>query len=257
MVLWVLAKSMVRSRLQYSASHAVRTAASVIFGMIYVAIWQGIGEQDLLGEYGTEGMVHYIAFNQVILWLTFTQYGLGLEERVRTGQIALDLARPVHLFVFAAGREAGSIAYNAIFTALPLFFIYDWMFGLAVPREPAVWLWTAAALLMAVYSALCIGYGIGVASLWTVEGRWFHLLNYSLNFVLSGFLMPLQWMPDWLQAVARASPYPIFHSVPAGLYMGKAGPDTLLVPFLWCLLLTAGALAATKLVRRKVEVQGG
>ncbi|MBN2981414.1 MULTISPECIES: ABC transporter permease [Cohnella] len=257
MVLWVLARSMVQSRLQYSVSHAVRTAASVIFGMIYAAIWQGIGEQDSLGDFGTEGMVAYIAFNQVILWLTFTNYGLGLAERVRTGQIALDLARPLHLFAFAAGREAGSMAYNALFTALPLYFIYFWIYDLSIPRDPAVWLWTAAALLMAVYAALCIAYAIGLASLWTVEGYWLHMLNYSVNFVLSGFLIPIQWMPEWLQTVAGFSPYPIFHSIPTQLYLGKTGPGTLLVPLLWCALLTAGALAATKAVKRKVEVQGG
>ncbi|MBB6670544.1 ABC transporter permease [Cohnella nanjingensis] len=257
MVIWVLARSMYESRLQYSASHAVRTVASIIFGLIYVSIWQGIGAERELGSYGTVGMVSYIAFNQVILWVTFTSHGLGLEERVRTGQIALDLVRPLHLFVFAASREAGSIAYNALFTALPLYAVYAVSFGLPIPRELSVWAYTAAALAMGAYTALCIGYAIGVTALWTVESRWFSLLNYSVNFTLSGFLMPLDWMPGWLQTIARVSPYPIFNYVPTQIYLGKAGPSSLLVPLVWCLLLTLLCIAASAAVRRKVEVQGG
>ncbi|MCC3375011.1 ABC-2 family transporter protein [Cohnella sp. REN36] len=257
MVIWVLARSMYESRLQYSASHAVRTVASIIFGLIYVSIWQGIGAERELGSYGTAGMVSYIAFNQVILWVTFTNHGLGLEERVRTGQIALDLVRPLHLFAFAASREAGSIAYNALFTALPLYVVYTLSFGLPIPQQPAVWLWTCAALAMGAYTAICIAYAIGVTALWTVESRWFSLLNYSVNFTLSGFLIPLEWMPGWLQTIAKASPYPIFNYVPTRLYLGKAGPDSLLVPILWCLALTLLCIAASAAVRRKVEVQGG
>ncbi|MDI4648890.1 ABC transporter permease [Cohnella hashimotonis] len=256
-VLWVLARSAYESRLQYTASHAVRTVASVIFGMIYISIWQGIGDQYALEGYGREGMVAYISFNQVILWLTFTSHGLGLEDRVRTGQIALDLIRPVHLFVFSAGREAGSILYNVLFTALPLYVLYALFVGLPVPSDPERWLRTLAALVMAAYTGICISYCIGVTALWTVESRWFSLLNYSLSFVLSGFLMPIAWMPGWLQTISRLSPYPVFNDIPTRTYLGYAAPTWLLAPVFWCLLLTLACIAATSAVRRKVEVQGG
>lgn len=257
MASWVLARKMFESRLQYSASHAIRTAASILFGMIYVSIWQGIGESNELGSYGREGMAHYVAFNQVILWLGFVNHGLGLEERVRTGQIALDLMRPLHLFRFAASREAGSILYNAAFTAWPLFVVYALALGLPVPGDPARWLWTVLALLGASYMSVCVGYIIGVTALWTVESRWLSLVHYSFTFILSGFLIPLEWMPGWLQAIAHGSPYPAFHSVPARIYLGQAGADELIVPAVWCALLTLAALGATRLVRHRVEVQGG
>jgi ABC-2 type transport system permease protein len=257
LIAWVLAKSMFESRLQYNTSHAIRTVASIVFGLIYVSIWQGIGKEHVLAGYGAAGMIGYISFNQVILWLSTTTHGLGIEERVRTGQIALDLVRPVHLFWFSTAREAGSMIYNAMFTSLPLYVLYVTFLGLPVPQDPLVWLRTALALIMASYSGACIGYCIGVTSLWTIESRWFTLFNYSFSFVLSGFLLPIEWMPTWLRYVAEASPYPIFHSVPTRLYLGKAGAASLLIPFAWCIAFTLGSLAMTRIVRRKVEVQGG
>jgi ABC-2 type transport system permease protein len=257
MLAWVLARGMFESRLQYSASHAVRTAASVIFGLIYASIWKGIGEQHALGAYGKAGMTAYIAFNQVILWISFTRRGLGLEERVRTGQIALDLARPIGLFAFAAWQEAGSILYNALFTAVPLYLVYVGFLGLPVQRDPLVWLWTVAALAAAAFASVCIAYLIGVAALWTVESRWLDLFNYTLNFLLSGFLIPIEWMPGPLRTVAEWSPYPLFQSIPAQLYLGKAGPERLLQSLFWCVLFALLAAAATRIVKRKVEVQGG
>ncbi len=94
----VLAAKSYARNLQYRGAHMVHNVASAMFGYIYACIWTGIGDNRSLGEYGLQGMIGYIAFTQASLWVSgFITNGLGIPQSVRTGHIALDLMRPVHL----------------------------------------------------------------------------------------------------------------------------------------------------------------
>ncbi|WNQ11911.1 ABC-2 family transporter protein [Paenibacillus aurantius] len=258
MLFAVLAKKAYRRNLQYRGSHLVHNLASAIFGVVYISIWMGLGEGRSLGEYGLKGMVSYIAFNQVSLWVAlFLNNGLGIPESVRTGQISLELMRPVPLFYQLMSREWGQIAYQFVYKFLPIYFLYFFVFQLQVPSQLSTYAATAAALLFAAYISICINYLIGVTSLWTTESTWFYWLNYSFSMLLSGFFIPLEWLPGWLHAISVWSPYPylLYHST--RIYLELESFTVLTGSVVWCLLFTVLCIGATRIVRRKLEVQGG
>ncbi|MFD0870068.1 ABC-type uncharacterized transport system, permease component [Chlamydia abortus] len=258
MLFHVLARKAYARNLQYRGSHALNTFASAIFGFIYVSIWVGIGENQNLGEYGISGMISYIAFNQTILSLTvFVTNGLGLEASVRSGQISIDMMRPVHLFYMTMSREWGQIGYHLVYKAFPIYLAYTVLLSMQLPDRFVTWLLTAAAVAFAAYISICIQYLIGVCALWTTESRWFSWVNYALSTLLSGFLIPIEWLPGWLQAISRYSFYPYLQYYPARIYLEYDNGIVLLGSILWCAGLTAICLSATAIVRRKLEVQGG
>lgn len=257
MVSIVLAKKAYLRNFQYRAGHAIRLIGSIIFGLIYMSLWIGIGTGKPLGEYGLDGIVSYIAFNQACIWLLLASYGLGLEESVRTGQIAVDLLRPLHLFVHKMSREAGRIAYLFLYCSVPLYLTFVLFVPIRTPERTVTWLWTFIALGCTAYLSMSIAYLIGIVSLWLTESRFLHYLHHALSSLLSGFLIPVEWMPGWLQTVSRLSPYPSMQYYPTRIYMEMDGPQALLLSFGWCGLLTALCYVATRLLRYKVEVQGG
>ncbi|WP_040949574.1 ABC transporter permease [Gorillibacterium massiliense] len=258
MLFSVLMQKSYRSKLQYRGSHLVQNIASSIFGFVYISIWVGIGEGRQLGEYGTSGMISYIAFNQAALWVAmFVNMGLGLPETVRTGQIAFDLLRPVHLFYQLMSREYGSVIYQFIYKSLPIFLLYLIVFSLETPHHFSTWLWTLAALLFASYINICINFLIGISALWTTESGWLHGLNYSFYMLLSGFFIPIEWLPRWLQGICAATPYQYQLYYPVRIYLERDSYSVLAGSVLWCFLLTLICLAVTVLARRRVEVQGG
>lgn len=258
MLFFVLAAKAYARNLQYRASHAINTVASAIFGLIYVSIWRGIGEPAAMTGYTMTQVVHYVAFNQAVLWITlFITNGLGIDRSVRTGGIALDLMRPAHLFYQLMSREWGQIAYQLLYKTIPIYFIYVLVVELPIPRQPAIWLGTLTALAAAAYMNICLNYLIGVTALWTTESTWLYWLNFSVSSVLSGFMIPLEWLPGWLQRVSAWSPYPYMQYIPSKLYLGLLPVPAMLGGLFWCALLTALCFIATRLVRHKVEVQGG
>ncbi|MFH5185514.1 ABC transporter permease [Paenibacillus sp. TAB 01] len=255
----VLIKKAYQRNMQYRASHIINTAASAAFGLIYVSIWKGIGQPAGGDGYTLDNVIHYVAFNQVCLWITlFITNGLGIERSVRTGQISLDLMRPVHLFYHLMCREWGQIGYQLLYKSLPIYILYIITLHLPVPTSAVTWLGTAAALTMAAYMNICINYLIGVTALWTTESNWLFWVHNAISTVLSGFLIPVDWLPGWLQTVSRLSFYPYMQYFPSKIYLGLTQASAVLsVSLLWCILLTALCLAATSVVRKKLEVQGG
>lgn len=258
MLYFTLASKAYARNLQYRGAHMVHNLASAMFGFMYACIWIGLGKDHPLGEYGTQGMVNYIAFTQACLWITsFITNGLGIPQSVRTGQIALDLMRPVHLFSHMMAREWGQIAYQFIFKSIPIYLLYFFIFSLQIPNQWTAVLYTVLGLLGASYLSICINYLIGVSALWTMESSWLYWANSALINLLAGFFIPLEWLPGPLENLAWLSPYPYLLYVPTTIYLGNGSGSALWGTLLWCVLMTACCLLATRLLRRKVEVQGG
>lgn len=258
MLYFTLASKAYARNLQYRGAHMVHNIASAMFGFMYACIWIGLGADHALGEYGTQGMVGYIAFTQAALWISsFITNGLGIPQAVRTGHISLDLMRPVHLFSHLMAKEWGQIAYQFIYKSIPIYLVYYFAFSLELPGEASDLLFVALALAGAAYLSICINYLIGASALWTTESSWLYWGNHAMINLLAGFFIPIEWLPGWLQTAAWWSPYPYLLYVPTRLYLGFGDVSYLWGTLFWCLLLTLACLLATGFLRRKVEVQGG
>lgn len=258
MLYFALASKAYARNLQYRGAHLVHNLASALFGFIYASIWIGLGDHSSLGTYGIQGMVGYISFTQAALWVTaFISNGLGIPQVVRTGQISLDLMRPVHLFSHMMAREWGQITYQFLYKSIPIYLIYVFTFSLQLPAQWITYLYTALGLLGAAYLAICMNYLIGVSALWTTESSWLYWGNHALINLLSGFFIPLEWLPSGLEKLAWATPYPYLLYVPTTLYLERGSGAGLWGTLIWCFLMTLACLLVTRIVRRKVEVQGG
>ncbi|CAM3824828.1 ABC transporter permease [Marinicrinis lubricantis] len=258
MLYFVLASKAYARNLHYRGAHMVHNIASALFGYMYACIWIGIGENRSLGDYGLQGMVSYIAFTQASLWISgFLTNGLGIPESVRTGQIALDLMRPIHLFTHLMSREWGQIAYQFIYKSIPIYLLYTFVFSLQVPTQISQIIYCFIGLGCAAYIAICIHYLIGASALWTTESSWLYWCNHALMMLLAGFFIPLEWLPDWLQKVSWMSPYPFMLYVPTRIYLGFEGGALLIGSLCWCAVMTILCIGVTHILKRKVEVQGG
>ena len=86
------------------------------------------------------------------------------------------------------------------------------------------------------------------------------LLAFAVLFP-SGFLVPLDFMPEWLAALCRATPFPSMVDTPVRLWLGQArGAEALWLvagQLAWAALLLAAGRLALAAGHRKLVVQGG
>ena len=136
----LLAKKAFRRNLQYRAAHMANNVGSMIFGLIYIAIWQAAARGGEAGPYNAQTLAWWVAFNQVMLWVAvFLPHGLGIPEMVRTGAVSLEMLRPLDFHLLVISRELGTVWYNLWFRTLPLAIVFAFAIGVYVPKNPVTY----------------------------------------------------------------------------------------------------------------------
>jgi ABC-2 type transport system permease protein len=197
-----------QTQFQYRAAIYMYLLGMVAEPVIYLVVWTTIAE-DSGGTVGglTTGQLaaYYIVWTGVRnMNIVFTPY--GWEWRIREGQLSGQLLRPLHpihydVAGFAGGKFVWILFYLPIAVALTL--VFDPTFDVR-PLEIAVFLvaiWGAYLIRTFNQSAL------GLVTFWTTRVGALFQLYIMLELLLSGRLVPLTLMPDWVQTLAWFLPF--------------------------------------------------
>lgn len=190
------------------------------------------------------------------------QWGLlDLATSVRSGQVAVDLLRPVHLFGMVMARRLGVSAYYVFARMVPLLAIGGAAGLLALPSDPWIWIPFALSLALAAWISTCILFLVEVSSFWLESDKGVRQLATGLAVVPSGLLIPLQWLPDWAQWLCWSTPFVHSLYTPSQVWLGVFDTPTLAAALGGQLAWAAGlTVACDRLLAagtRRLQVFGG
>ena len=133
--------------------------------------------------------------------------------------------------------------------------------GMTLPQVAVVYGLGALSLLLAITVAFLADMMVNLAAFWLVETRGLTVVYNATMNLLSGFLIPIVWFPDWLLAIARATPFPSMIQTPIDTLSGRVPPPEALgligVQIGWAAVLALAAWAMLRAGTRSLEVQGG
>jgi ABC-2 type transport system permease protein len=247
----------------YRGAMAAGAFTNTIFGLIRAYITVGaIGAAGgTLAGYDAKAGITYAFLAQALIApvniFTWNEFAL----RVRTGDVAVDLARPVDPQLAYLASDLGRAAYSIIPRGLPPMLVGGLVFGLAMPTAALPYLLGAISLLLAVMVSFACRWLANLAAFWLLDLRGVMMIYVLASGLLSGHLLPVHWFPSWLAAIANATPFPSIIQTPIDIVTGRAeGVDALAligVQLGWLVV----ALIAGRLVfaagTRKLVVQGG
>jgi ABC-2 type transport system permease protein len=102
---------------------------------------------------------------------------------------------------------------------------------------------------------------VNLLAFWILETRGILTVYTGVMNLLSGFLIPIVWFPDWLLAIARATPFPSMVQTPIDTLSGRVPPMEALgdmaVQCGWVVVLGVAAWTMLRVGTRSLEVQGG
>ncbi|NED91810.1 ABC transporter permease, partial [Streptomyces sp. SID11233] len=116
------------------------TVFGVILAYTYRALWQ---ERPHLGDYTLSQALTYVWIGQAILMTSMVMGGgfeVELIERIRSGDIAVDLYRPVDLQSWWLAGDLGRAAFHLLGRGIVPFVAGALLFDLTVPAAPSRWL---------------------------------------------------------------------------------------------------------------------
>jgi len=215
---------------------------------------------SLIG-YDTAQVVTYAWITQAVIAPVELFTWVDLAVRVRTGDIAVDLARPIDLQLMYGLADLGRAVAVLLPRTLPPLVVGALTFGLALPADPWSYLAGVLSLVLAVGISFCCRFLMNLTAFWLLDIRGMSTVYVTLSNVLSGLYAPVHWFPGWLAALAAATPFPSMVQTPCDLLTGRAtgtaAAGLLAVQAGWLLVtLLAGRLVLARGTRTLV-VQGG
>ena len=240
---------------------------NTVFGFlrayILIALWQA---RPGLGGYDVNDAVMFCFLTQALIGPVQIFGGLELTERIRTGDVAIDLHRPVDLQGWWLADDLGRAVFAFIFRSIPPVLAGVAAFGLDLPA-PARFAQFAAAALLAVLVGFALRYAVALCAFWLHDDRGVQAIALVSAMFFSGMILPLVAFPGLLGTVARHLPWAAVIQVPADVFLGKAGylgldgTAGLLTAYGfqagWALVLLAAGRALTSAARRKLVIHGG
>ncbi|MEU2157755.1 ABC-2 family transporter protein [Streptomyces sp. NPDC019396] len=251
------------------ATYRVATAAGVftntVFGFIvaytYVALWS---ERPHLGGYDLPEALTYVWLGQALL-MTCAMLGGGFEdelmERIRTGDIAIDLYRPVDLQLWWLAGDLGRATFHLLGRGVIPMVVGGLAFDLALPGSLLVWPAFLLSVVLGVVVSFAVRYLVALCAFWLMDGTGVLNIVWLAGMFFSGMLLPLTLFPGALGEVAQVLPWSALLQVPADIFLGKHTGWGLAGAYAfqagWAVALLAAGRLVQSAATRKVVVQGG
>lgn len=250
-----------RRHTAYPLSSLTESLTNTVFGFmrayVLLALWS---VRPSLGGYDAADAVTFCFITQALIGPVQIFGGMDLTERIRNGDVAIDLHRPAGLQGWWLADDLGRAAGSLLLRAGPPLLAGALVFPFRVPA-PANLAAFAAAMVLAVTVSFGTRYLVALGMFWLHDDRGLQAVALAMSLFFSGMILPLVVFPGLLGDVARALPWAAQIQVPADVFLGRrtgAGIiGALAFQAAWAAaLLGAGALL-TRAARRKLVVHGG
>ncbi|MFF3610270.1 ABC transporter permease [Streptomyces sp. NPDC002580] len=248
------------------ATYRIATAAGVftntVFGLIlayvFIALWDA---KPHLGGYDQAQALSYVWLSQALL-MVVAMMGGGFEdeliERIRTGDIAIDLYRPADLQMWWLAQDMGRALFHLLGRGVVPLAFGALVFDLALPSDPLAWLAFLVAVALGVVVGFSLRFLVALSAFWLLDGAGVAQLAFIAGIFCSGMLLPLNVFPGVLGEVVRGLPWSSLIQAPVDVLLGTADPlGTYAFQAAWAIVLLAAGRLVQSVATRRVVVQGG
>lgn len=248
--------------MSYSKALCVEIIGSLVSIFLYYYLWKIVFEKtDRIAGFTTAQMTTYVIFSKILA----SQFGKGINTQfsrwIASGDIAVELSRPVGIFTILFTRRMGEFGAYIVFKAIPVCAIgYIFLRGEG-PKNMSYLLLFVISVLMSIAIMFYFEMITGLLSIYT-------LTHYGLGFakraaldLLSGGVVPLFLFPDTIANILSFLPFAGMVSVPIYIFLGKYSTIEctfyLGVELFWILVLWIITRFIYGHVIKKAVVQGG
>ena len=236
---------------------------NTVFGVIRVSILFAAADAagGTVAGYDRAALSTYTWVSQGMIAVVWLFFWTPVTQRVRSGDVAIDLGRPVHPIAAWLAEDlgrAGQACLIRFFAPLALGWL---LFGLRLPEHPE----TVPLFVVSAALAVVVSFGgrllVSLVAFWLVDVRGVLNVYVLTSNVLCGLLVPIHFLPGWAAAVAYATPFPAMLQTPLDVVTerstGLAALGLIAAQVGWTAALLAVAVWVFDRGTRRLVVQGG
>ncbi|WP_221089070.1 ABC transporter permease [Deinococcus aquaedulcis] len=259
---WAVARLGFRRQFAYPQAALWGLITNTFFGVLRVAVLLALfGTRPQVAGYTAQDAITYTGLTQAFI-MALSLFGwTDFMRTVHRGEVAADLLRPLNLLGFWAAQDAGRAAGQFVLRGLPMLLLFEALWGMVWPDGALGWLQTTLSVLLAWACGFLFRFLVNCAAFWSPDAAGFGRFGWAVLGLGCGFLMPLAFFPDWVQAWLSWTPFPAMLNtvveVWVGVQRGAAAWEALGVQAAWALGMLAVTAFTLHRGLRRLEVAGG
>jgi ABC-2 type transport system permease protein len=249
----------------YRQATIAGTCTNVVFGFLrcYVLLAVAGGAVGgTAGGYDSQQLIIFVWAGQGMLSVIGIWSGNDLADRIRSGDIASDLLRPISPVTAYLAADLGRAALNLLTRFAAVVLVGLLVFGAAAPQRVQTLPLFGLSVLLATICAFGCRYLVNAAAYWLQDGRG-PIMFWTLGSgVLTGLYFPLRLLPDWFVVTLwAATPLPGLLQTPLDVLVERDPPalqaGLVALQAFWAVALLLLAGHVQRRAERKLVVQGG
>ena len=252
----------IQQAIAYPAGVLIDLLASLLSIAAVYYLWRAVfAARPQIEGFDWRAMQVYVLVSNAIFALLGATTMRAMMDSIRTGAIAADLLRPYSYigaqFAQALGRAATQGAASSAATALVGFVLV----GMPAPPSLANALLFVVSVGLSFSISFLLNFLLGLLCFWTKDSEGLLWAYAIISFIFSGGMVPLQFLPRWLEIVAFALPFQGMIHTPLLFYLGTVGApelaSALLRQAMWVCILGALVWLLWARALRAAEMHGG
>ncbi len=258
---WAIFQITLVNSLAYPGELIGRSLMIIPFMWVFYQLWKvtyAASGADVINGLSLKDVLWYLMLAETIELGRPPGGARTIAENVKDGSIAYLLNKPYDFVLYQLSTNMGETIFRAAMNALFGGAVILWLIG--PPEQPEGFVIALPAILGAWILHFCVSTMIGLLAFLVEDVSAFMWIYQKLAFLFGGLLVPLDFYPGWLQAIARALPFSSITYGPARLFVTPTLElfiNVMTLQIIWILVL---ALLLTFAYRRGVAyltVNGG
>lgn len=257
-----LGRTSIMEQFQYRVANYFYMIGMVAEPVVYLVVWSTIARQQggSVGGYTPATFAAYYIVWTLVRNMNIVFTPFGWEQRIREGTLSAQLVRPIHPIHYDLGFFAGWKVV-VIVLWIPLAGVLSLIFRPSLSPTVA----QVATFSVAIWGAYLIRslllWMLGMVTFWTTRVSALFEAFFAAELLLSGRLLPMSLMPDWVQTVASFLPFESTFGFPITSLVGPITTAQLLGglarQFVWIVLGAVGVrIMWSRAVRAYTAVNG-
>lgn len=249
----------------YRLNLFTRLLNRIIGLFIFVSIWKALyaGASETTSNMGTvtltDMIMYTIVSSAISVFISNTVIG-NINNKIRTGQIALDLLKPINFKAWQFCNVIGNNISSILLELVPVLIIGGVVFGFQVPEWNYLILFFIS-LFSGIVINFLITYILGVLGFWFMDVMHFERLLQDMVRMFSGAWFPIWFFPQALITFSGFLPFKYIYFAPTTIYLAKVSiSETLIIllqQFVWMFILLVIENILWKKGTKKLVIQGG
>lgn len=235
---------------------------SVIQISLYFFLWKGIFEnQTSIHGFTLQSMVSYIVVATVVQLFQPVWHWGDIAHLVHSGDIIFELVKPYNLLARYYASEMGFRVFNMLLVGGPFLLIGGFVLHIQGPTSLGMLGATLFSLFLSTLISYAVWAFVGLTAFYITQVWGVYTTFDGAMMFLTGMLIPLDFMPDWLRGVLEWLPFKDIIYTPISVYLGRIPMDelgrVLAVQAGWAVVLLLGASLYYRNGLKKIVIQGG